>query len=70
MQTHTPHTTHEPPASERTPTRLGALVMLAVPALVVLTAAVPAFTAGVVVTSLVALAVDRLQGLDADPAPG
>ena len=52
----TPRHPHAPTTTDRTPTRLGAGVMLTVPALVVLTAASPAFTAGVV-TGLVAVAV-------------
>lgn len=52
--------TAEPSADSRTPGRLGALVMLAIPTLAVLSLAEPAFTAGVAATTLVVAARDRL----------
>lgn len=44
--------------------------MVAVPVLVVVTAAAPAFTAGVVTTALVVAARDRFQVASADPVTG
>lgn len=61
MQSDPRYPTDEPLAPARTPTRTGALAMVAVPAAVVLAGTMPEFTAGVAATALVVAVRDRIR---------